>query len=70
VLRFHPVVFNIFRQAGEEDVLPLSTPLTLSTGEVVRQLVIPKGTNVMLSLAAYHRFVSAAALCIRALMGE
>ncbi|KAJ7198475.1 cytochrome P450 [Mycena pura] len=55
VLRFHPVSFNNFRQSATDDVLPLSRPLTLSSGEVVTELPVPKGMKVIISIAAYNR---------------
>ncbi|KAF7290074.1 PseudoU-synth-2 domain-containing protein [Mycena chlorophos] len=55
VLRMHPVSFVNFRQSAEDDVLPLSRPLTLASGEVVTELPIPKGMKVILSIAAYNR---------------
>ncbi|KIK60889.1 hypothetical protein GYMLUDRAFT_597826 [Collybiopsis luxurians FD-317 M1] len=54
-LRFHPVAIHVFRAASEDDILPLSTPITTSTGEVLSELPIPKGTRVILSLPAYNR---------------
>ncbi|KAF7294059.1 PseudoU-synth-2 domain-containing protein [Mycena kentingensis (nom. inval.)] len=55
VLRMHPVSFNNFRQSAEDDVLPLSRPLTLASGEVVTELPIPKGMKVIISIAGYNR---------------
>ncbi|KAF9075483.1 cytochrome P450 [Rhodocollybia butyracea] len=42
LLRFHPVALHMFRTANEDDVLPLSTPITTTTGEVIKELPIPK----------------------------
>ncbi|CAK5281924.1 unnamed protein product [Mycena citricolor] len=55
VLRFHPVAFSNYRQSANDDVLPLSKPMTLSSGEVVSELPIPRGMKVMISIAAYNR---------------
>ncbi|SJL11330.1 uncharacterized protein ARMOST_14733 [Armillaria ostoyae] len=33
-LRFHPVAYNIYRVAGKDDVLPLSTPITTTNKEI------------------------------------
>ncbi|KAK0436857.1 cytochrome P450 [Armillaria borealis] len=53
--RYHPVVYNIFRYAHQDDVLPLSTPITTSSGKVMHELPIPKGTQIIASIAAYNR---------------
>ncbi|KAJ7647880.1 cytochrome P450, partial [Roridomyces roridus] len=55
VLRFHPVAFNNFRQSATDDVLPLSKPITLRSGEVITELPVPKGMKVIISIAAYNR---------------
>lgn len=55
VLRFHPVVPHTYRQAGKDDVLPLSKPLTLRSGEVVTEVAIPAGIRLVLSVAGYNR---------------
>ncbi|KAL4269205.1 Cytochrome P450 superfamily protein [Pleurotus pulmonarius] len=54
-LRFHPVAPMTHREAGRDDVLPLSKPITLTTGEVVHELPIPKGQKLALSIAGYNR---------------
>lgn len=54
-LRYHPVAPSILRQANRDDVLPLSKPVTLTTGEVLHEISVPKGQKFMLSLAGYNR---------------
>ncbi|PBK60199.1 cytochrome P450 [Armillaria solidipes] len=54
-LRFHPVAYNIFRVAGQDDVLPLSSPITTTSGKVLHELPVPKGVQIMSSVAAYNR---------------
>ncbi|KAK0442017.1 cytochrome P450 [Desarmillaria tabescens] len=54
-LRFHPVAYNIFRVAGQDDVLPLSSPITTTSGKVLHELPIPKGVQIMSSVAACNR---------------
>ncbi len=61
-LRFHPIVYNTFRVALENDVLPLLDPITTETGEVLNELPIPKGTKIITSIAAYNRFVALSCL--------
>ncbi|KAK0448606.1 cytochrome P450 [Armillaria borealis] len=55
VLRFHPIVYNITRVAAQDHVLPLSKPVTLTTGKVVQEIAIPKGTFIITSIAGYNR---------------
>ncbi|KAK0213326.1 cytochrome P450 [Desarmillaria ectypa] len=55
VLRFHPVVYNIERVAARDDVLPLIKPVTLTTGKVVQEIPIPKGTTITASIVGYNR---------------
>ncbi|KAI0714601.1 cytochrome P450 [Earliella scabrosa] len=55
VLRLHPIVYLLARQAGRDDVLPLANPITTSDGETVTEVPVPKGTNVLCSIWAYNR---------------
>ncbi|KAI0779018.1 PAH-inducible cytochrome P450 monooxygenase PC-PAH 1 [Trametes elegans] len=55
VLRLHPIVYGLVREAGRDDVLPLANPLTTTTGEVVDEIPIPKGTVCQISVWAYNR---------------
>lgn len=47
----------MFRVAHEDDVLPLSTPITTTTGELLTELPVPKGTRTVISIPAYNRLV-------------
>ncbi|OJT07986.1 Cytochrome P450 4F5 [Trametes pubescens] len=58
VLRLHPIVYGLIREASRDDVLPLSTPVTTTTGEVVDEIPIPKGTTCQISVWAYNRLPS------------
>ncbi|KAK0475532.1 cytochrome P450 [Armillaria novae-zelandiae] len=55
VLRFHPIVYNNTRVAAQDHILPLSRPVTLTTGKVVQEIAIPKGTSIITSIAGYNR---------------
>ncbi|KAJ3892339.1 cytochrome P450 [Lentinula edodes] len=57
LLRYHPVAIHMFRVAHEDDVLPLSTPITTTTGEVLTELPVPQGTRTVISIPAYNRLV-------------
>ncbi|KAF7422931.1 hypothetical protein PC9H_011095 [Pleurotus ostreatus] len=54
-LRFHPALHHAYRQAGRDDVLPLSTPLQASDGTVVTELPVPKGLKIVASITGYNR---------------
>jgi len=43
------------RAAGKDDIIPLSTPLTTKTGEVITGIPVSKGQKVIMSFAAYNR---------------
>ncbi|KAI0074875.1 cytochrome P450 [Panus rudis PR-1116 ss-1] len=55
VLRFHPVAFHTHRRAAKDDVIPLSKPVTLESGKVVSELLVPQGTRIVISITAYNR---------------
>lgn len=46
-LRLHPPADMIIRVASEDDIVPLSAPMEATSGEVMEQIHIPKGTVVI-----------------------
>ncbi|KAG1824493.1 cytochrome P450 [Suillus subaureus] len=54
-LRFCCVVYHAHRCASQDDVIPLSQPITTRSGDVIRELPVLKGTRIVASLAAYNR---------------
>ncbi|KAF5364507.1 hypothetical protein D9757_011973 [Collybiopsis confluens] len=54
-LRFHPPNPLMARTSTEDDVLPLSKPIRTTTGEVLHEIGVSKGTTVIASVAAYNR---------------
>jgi cytochrome P450 len=54
-LRYHPVAYNNYREAIKDDVLPLSRPIMTTSGDTIHELLIPKGTKIITSIAAYNR---------------
>ncbi|KAF8995462.1 cytochrome P450 [Cyathus striatus] len=54
-MRIHPAVYQNYRYAAHDDILPLSTPIVTESGEKISKLPIPKGMKVILSIAAYNR---------------
>ncbi|KAF9234005.1 cytochrome P450 [Melanogaster broomeanus] len=55
VLRYHSVAYHIFRVASRDDILPLSKPITTKSGDLINELPVPKGTRILVSIAAYNR---------------
>ena len=51
----HPVAFNIYRKSITDDVLPLYNPITTVSGKVITEVPVPKGVNVVVSIAASNR---------------
>ncbi|KAM5532813.1 hypothetical protein V8D89_013532 [Ganoderma adspersum] len=58
VLRLHPIVYMLGRVASRDDMLPLASPITNTDGEVVSEVPVPKGTNLIISIWAYNRLPS------------
>ncbi len=63
ILRFHPVVYNSFRSSQYEEVLPLHKPIVTQDGRTITELPIPKGIQIISSVAAYHRYRSLVIVC-------
>jgi cytochrome P450 len=57
-MRFHPAVYQNYRQAAGDDVLPLSKSIKTSSGDLITQLPIPKGMKIIASIAGYNRSVT------------
>ncbi|KAF9457218.1 cytochrome P450 [Collybia nuda] len=55
ILRIHPPVSETQRIAREDDVIPLTTPIMTSTGEMVTSITIAKGTNISSPIRAINR---------------
>ncbi|KAG6808981.1 hypothetical protein H0H92_002099 [Tricholoma furcatifolium] len=54
-LRYHPVIISLMRQPAKDDVIPLSKPVTMTTGEVLTELYVRKGTKITTSIGCYNR---------------
>jgi hypothetical protein len=54
-MRYHPAVYQNYRQAANDDVLPLSSPIKSADGSLTTKLKVPKGMKIILSIAAYNR---------------
>ena len=46
---------HVPRIAGQDDIIPLSRPITTESGEMISEIVVPKGTRIVASIAAYNR---------------
>ncbi|KAF9259694.1 cytochrome P450 [Marasmius fiardii PR-910] len=53
-LRFHPSVPHSERMAFEDTVLPLSQPITTTSGRVITELPIRKGQIIYTGIASYN----------------
>jgi len=54
ILRFHPAAIEVEREATKDDVLPLAKPVVGVSGKVHKELPIPAGTLVFMSLLGYN----------------
>ncbi|KZS89245.1 cytochrome P450 [Sistotremastrum niveocremeum HHB9708] len=54
-LRYHNVVPMVSREAAKDCVIPLSKPITATTGEVLTQIPVKKGIKVFPSISQYNR---------------
>jgi len=55
ILRMHPPVPALSRVAGVDEVIPLSAPVTLESGETLDSIPVPKGTTVVIPIRAINR---------------
>ncbi|KAG1780536.1 cytochrome P450 [Suillus placidus] len=55
VLRLHPPVGEFTRLAAADDVIPLSEPVRMVSGELTDSISIAKGTRITISAAAINR---------------
>lgn len=54
-LRMHPILYHLSRAAGKDDVLPLLYPIRTKTGEMISEIPLKAGQNIIVSIAAYNR---------------
>ncbi|KAG6814733.1 hypothetical protein H0H87_007747 [Tephrocybe sp. NHM501043] len=50
-----PYLDSVVHEAAEDDIIPLSTPITTATGEIVSNIIIKKGTLVSAPICAINR---------------
>ncbi|PBK71908.1 cytochrome P450 [Armillaria solidipes] len=57
VLRYHPLAYGLFREAAQDDVLPLAEPIITSDGQLCSEIPISKGQVIFASVYTYNRRV-------------
>lgn len=57
-MRFHPALYQNYRVAVNDDVIPLSKPIVNKMGQEVQELQIPKSIKIIASIAAYNRYMT------------
>lgn len=57
-LRFHTIIPGVVRAANRDSIIPLTHPITLTTGEVVTNLPIERDQDMFISFIAYNRLPS------------
>ncbi|PBL04613.1 PAH-inducible cytochrome P450 monooxygenase PC-PAH 1 [Armillaria gallica] len=55
VLRYHPLVYGLLREASQDDVLPLAEPIITSDGQSCSEIPISKGQVIFASVYTYNR---------------
>jgi len=50
ILRLHPTAISVPRVATKDDVLPLTKPVVGVSGKVYREIPVPAGTLVFISM--------------------
>ncbi|KAF7331491.1 Cytochrome P450 [Mycena kentingensis (nom. inval.)] len=54
-LRLHPPITETLREAGCDDILPLSEPITTPSGELIDNITVAKGSVVMSPIRCINR---------------
>ncbi|KAI0319080.1 cytochrome P450 [Amylostereum chailletii] len=57
-MRLHPIVWELGRVAGQDDVIPLASPVTTKTGEEISSIPVKKGQYIHISICGYNRLPS------------
>lgn len=56
-MRLHTIVWRLSRVAGQDDVIPLSRPITTKSGQQISSIPVRKGQDIDISIATYNRCV-------------
>lgn len=54
ILRSNPSLPGTLRQASEDDIIPLSTPIKLTSGKIVSEICIRKGQMIHIPIEHLH----------------
>ncbi|KIP07386.1 hypothetical protein PHLGIDRAFT_19184 [Phlebiopsis gigantea 11061_1 CR5-6] len=54
-LRYHNIIYHLFRVAEKDDVIPLSNPIRTKSGELITEIAIGAGQVVVPNIAVYNR---------------
>ena len=52
----NPIAAGLFRQASRDDVIPLSSPIMTKSGQLISEIPISKGQNIVISVGGYNRY--------------
>ncbi|EJU04518.1 cytochrome P450 [Dacryopinax primogenitus] len=55
VLRLHPALSETSREAAEDDIVPLSRPITTANGQQVDKITIAANTPILIPISAINR---------------
>lgn len=53
--RLHLSAAHILRMACQDSILPLSKPILTQSGDMINEVLVPKGTEIVISIAPYNR---------------
>ncbi|KAF7430178.1 hypothetical protein PC9H_005878 [Pleurotus ostreatus] len=54
-LRYHAISPLLYRNSGVDDVIPLSQPITSSSGDVITEVPVRKGQRIIFCIGSYNR---------------
>jgi len=57
-LRLSPIIPFLYRQVDRNDVIPLSSPIMTESGQVISEIPISKGQDIIISIGGYNRLTS------------
>lgn len=57
-LRINPSVFFLVRSCSDDDIIPLSKPITTTTGSLIDSIPVGRGTSLHCSLWGYNQYAA------------
>ncbi|KAJ6579607.1 cytochrome P450 [Mycena vulgaris] len=55
VLRLHPAVPELLREASKDDIIPLGTPVVTPSGETISSIAVAKGSTILAPMRCVNR---------------